>query len=69
MSHENVERVITRLMSEEELRIRFAFDPFDAIADLHDQGFLLTPDEIDLFLQSKMEIWCGEHAYTECGAN
>ena len=38
MSRDKVcEKVIGRLLSDEELRIRFAFDPLDTIADLHEQ--------------------------------
>jgi len=62
MSQENVDRLITRLMSEEELRVRFALDRFVTIADLHEGGLALTPNEIDLFIQSDVSIWCGEHS-------
>jgi hypothetical protein len=59
MSQENVESVIDRLMTDEELRIRFASDPLFAIASLHLQGLLLTPDEIDLFVQTDTRVWFG----------
>jgi hypothetical protein len=62
MSQKNVNRVISRLMSEEALRIRFVLDRFETIADLHERGLPLTPNEIDLFVQSDVEIWFGGHS-------
>jgi hypothetical protein len=62
MSQENVDKLITRLMSEEDLRSRFALDRFDVIADLLESGLPLTPHEIDLFVQSDGEIWRGEYS-------
>src|SRR5262249_23660731 len=59
MSDGNVERVMNRLLSEEDLRIRFVLDRFATLADLHDGGLALTPDEIDMFVQSDAEIWFG----------
>jgi hypothetical protein len=64
MSQENVDKVITRLMSEEALRIRFVLDRFDTIADLLEHGLPLTPAEIDLFVQSDVEMWFGENPRT-----
>jgi hypothetical protein len=61
MSQENVDRLITKLMSDEEWRIRFTLDRFQTIADLHECGLALTPTEIDLFVQSDVDIWSGEH--------
>jgi len=61
MSQENVDQLINRLMSEEELRIRFELDRFETIADLHERGLALTPKEIDLFIQSDVYIWSGDH--------
>lgn len=57
MSQRNVGDVITRLLTDEELRNRFALDPFDALADLHLRGLELRPDEIDLFVQSDARLW------------
>jgi hypothetical protein len=59
MSQDNVERVMSRLLSDEELRIRFVLDRFTTLADLYDGGLTLTPDEIDLFVQSDAHIWFG----------
>jgi hypothetical protein len=57
MSLQNVNTIIGRLLSDEELSIRFALDPMDTIGDLHVQGVTLTPDEIDAFVGSDMRIW------------
>jgi hypothetical protein len=63
MSQYTVGRVITRLLADEELRIRFALDPFDALAELHLRGLTLTPREIDVFVQSDVRVWFGK----DCG--
>ena len=60
MSAINVEKVISRLLSEEDLRIRFVLDPFDTLADLHERGLTLSPNEIDVFVQSDAQIWFWE---------
>lgn len=60
MSAVNVEKVISRLVSEEDLRIRFVLDPFDTLADLHERGLTLSPNEIDVFVQSDAQIWFWE---------
>ena len=60
MSAVNVEKVISRLLSEEDLRIRFVLDPFDTLADLHERGLALSPNEIDVFVQSDALIWFWE---------
>jgi hypothetical protein len=60
MSQQNVTNVISRLLTDEELRMRFALDPFDTVAELHLRGLALTPDEIDVFVQSDVRVWFGE---------
>jgi hypothetical protein len=57
MSQQNVGKVVTRLLIDEELRTRFARDPFDTLAELHLRGLALTSDEIDVFVQSDMRLW------------
>lgn len=56
MSQQNVGNVIDRLLTEEELRIRFALSRFDTIAELHLRGLDLTSDEIDAFVQSDTQV-------------
>lgn len=60
MSQQNVGNVINRLLTDEELRLRFAFDPFDTLAELHLRGMPLTSEEIDVFVQSDLRMWFGE---------
>jgi hypothetical protein len=57
MSRQNVESVIDKLLTEDELRARFALDPFDTLAEFHLRGLALTPDEIDVFVQSDAGLW------------
>ena len=61
MSQRNVEHVITKLLADEELRMRFALDPFDTLAELHLRGLPLTPAEIDVFVQSDVRLWFVEN--------
>jgi hypothetical protein len=63
MSQEHVGNVIHRLVTDEELRSRFAVDPLDTLAELHLRGLTLTPNEIDVFVQSDVRLWFGEGEY------
>ena len=49
MSQAGVGMVIEKLLTDESLRIRFALDRMETIAELCLRGFDLTRDEIDLF--------------------
>jgi hypothetical protein len=60
MSLQKVGQVVTRLLTDEELRTRFAVDPFSTLAELHRRGLSLTPGEIDVFMQSDVLLWFGE---------
>ena len=57
MSQQNVGHVIQILLTDEDMRTRFAVDPFDTIADLHMRGLALTIDEIAMFVRSDVELW------------
>jgi hypothetical protein len=59
MSRRTVGLVIERLLADEDLRIQFAMDPVEALAQIHRPGIELTPDEIDAFLQTDARIWFG----------
>ena len=61
MSQKNIEDVVSWLMTDEDLRARFALDRFETICDLQFRDASLTPDEIDLFLQSDPELLTGQH--------
>jgi len=52
-----VRTVIDRLLTDEDLRVRFAVDRVDALALLRVFGFELTSDEIDLFFSSDARMW------------
>jgi hypothetical protein len=54
--------VVTRLLTDEELRTRFAVDPFNTLAELQLRGLALTPDEIDVFVYSDARVWSGGKA-------
>jgi hypothetical protein len=57
MSQQTVGLVINRLLTDEELRIRFAMEPVETLADMHLRGFELTPDEIDAFMRADVRMW------------
>ena len=48
MSRSSVGMVIDKLLTDENLRIRFALDRVETVAELCLRGFELTRDEIDL---------------------
>jgi len=48
-------------MTDEDLRTRFVVDRFETICEFQFRGASLTPDEIDLFLQSDSELWIGQY--------
>lgn len=57
MSQRTVELVIGRLLTDEELRLRFAHDPIATLADFCERGFELTRGEIDALLQIDASVW------------
>jgi hypothetical protein len=62
MSQQIVEVVIHNLLTNEDLRMMFAIDPFEALADLNLRGFELTPDEIGMFIRmhARLRHWSSE---------
>jgi hypothetical protein len=58
MSQQNVGHVVDILLTDEDLRTRFALDPFDTIVHLHLRGLALTIDEIAMFVRSDVQSWC-----------
>jgi hypothetical protein len=62
MSQQMVGIVINRLLTDEDLRVRFALDPIETLADLSFRGLELTSDEIDVFIRTdtRMWFWSGE---------
>ena len=57
MSQQTVGMVIDKLLTDEDLRIRFVVDRIETIADLCLSGFELKPDEIDLFCRTDARLW------------
>lgn len=64
MSHHAVGIAIHALLTDEELRDRFAADPIEALADLNIRGVALTTDEIDMFLRTDARVWIWRHDVT-----
>lgn len=57
MSQRNVELLIGRLVTDEDLRHRFARAPFEALAEFVDQGWELSRSEIDALVQIDVTLW------------
>ena len=57
MSRHTISVVMQRLLTDESLRFRFAYDRVEVLGELFSQGVELTPHEIDLFLESDAEMW------------
>jgi hypothetical protein len=57
MSQQMVGVVIHSLLTDEDLRDRFAADPIETIAALALRGFELTTDEIEVFLRTDAHVW------------
>ena len=57
MSQQTVGLVVDRLLTDECLRTQFALDPLETIADLHARGLELTPNEIDVLMQTDARMW------------
>ena len=57
MSQRTVGIVIDRLLNDENLRVQFAVDRIEALAELSLRGFELTPSEMDLFIRTDARLW------------
>ena len=57
MSRAGVGLVIEKLVTDENLRIRFAVDRIDTVAEMFLRGFDLTQDELDLFCRTDAGLW------------
>ena len=57
MSRASVGMVIEKLLTDEHLRIRFALDRVETVAELCLRGFDLTRDEIDLLCLTDAGVW------------
>jgi hypothetical protein len=57
MSQRNVELLIGRLLTDEELRSRFTRAPLEAIGAFCDQGGELSRGEIDALVETDVRFW------------
>jgi hypothetical protein len=57
MSQVGVGTVIEKLLTEETLRIRFALNRLETVAELCLQGIELSRDEVDLFCRTNARLW------------
>ena len=62
MSQQIVEIVIHNLLTDEDLRMMFAIDPFAALADLNFSGFELTAEELGLLIRmhARLSHWSNQ---------
>jgi hypothetical protein len=49
--------VVEKLLTDEDLRVRFVLDPMETVAGLCLRGFDLTSDEIDLLCRTDGGLW------------
>ena len=57
MPNDRIAIIMTRLLTDEVLRIRFELDRMMVLGELQVQEGRLTPTEFDLFLQSNVDMW------------
>jgi hypothetical protein len=57
MSQTGVEKVVEQLLADENLRIRFALDRIETIAELGLRGFDLSREDVDLFCRTDARLW------------
>ena len=57
MSRAGVGMVIEKLLTDEDLRIRFAVDRMETVAEISLRGFDLSQDELDLFYRTDAGLW------------
>jgi hypothetical protein len=57
MSHKTVQLVIGWLLTDEDLRGRFMEQPRQTLADLRDQGYELTLEEVEAILLCDPTLW------------
>jgi hypothetical protein len=57
MAHRTIERIIGRLLTDEELRLKFTRSPKRTLAELSDQGWELSHLEVDALLTTEVRLW------------
>jgi hypothetical protein len=58
MSQRNVELFMGRLLTDAELRRRFARAPLEIVGEFCEQGWELSRGEMDALAQLDMRLWC-----------
>jgi len=49
--------VMGRLLTDEDLRLRFVERSFETLTELQEEGYDLSEDEIDALVRSDPEVW------------
>ena len=57
MSQRTIERVIGRLLTDEELRHEFIRSPRGTLVELNEQGWELSRLEVDALLATEISLW------------
>ena len=57
MSQRTIERVIGRLLTDEELRHEFTRSPRRTLVELHEQGWELSRLEVDALCATEVRLW------------
>jgi hypothetical protein len=57
MSQKTVQLLIGQLLTDEDLRLRFAKQPLETLTKLRDLGFELTQTEIEALVQTDQTLW------------
>jgi hypothetical protein len=57
MPRQAVGNVIHHLLTDEDLRVRFALEPNDTMAELICRGFDLAAEEIEIFVRTDPGLW------------
>lgn len=57
VSQKTVQLVIGWLLTDEDLRLRFAERPLETLTEVREQGYELTGDEIDALVRSDPGVW------------
>jgi hypothetical protein len=57
MSQRTIERVVGRLLTDEELRLEFTRDPRRTLTELNEQGWDLSRLEVDALLATETALW------------
>jgi hypothetical protein len=57
MSQRTVERVVGRLITDEEFRLEFTRLPQHTLAALNEQGWELTAIEVEALIQTDRRLW------------